>query len=169
ITMAVKNEYDNIKYSDSPAILFDILNKKFTKKFKSVNALFSSIVVDIHLDKNEIVYSSAGHPDQYLIQNNSIIALEKTGRIIGLTDNTIYSEKTLSIQPKDRLFLFSDGIYERFNPDKEEFGEERFRHLLQEKCNLELNRIYSVLEAKINQFCEGKPPDDDISYIAVEF
>lgn len=169
ITMAVKNEYDNIKFTDSPSELLQVLNKKFTNKFKSINALFSAVVVDIDLDKNEIIYSSAGHPAQYLIQDAKIISLEKTGRIIGLSDNSEYKQHSFSFQKGDRLYLFSDGIYERFNSDKEEFGEERFMDLLLEKNSIELSRLYPVIDAKINQFVDGLPPDDDITFITVEF
>ncbi len=126
ITMAIKTIYESLKrgiYSVNELLYY--LNNEFLHSFQNLNQFFTCIIIDVDTNKNKIRYSSAGHLPQFLINGNEITKLEKTGRMIGVTSHTPYTSKEFEFNPNSGLFLFTDGLVEEWNADKEEFGENR--------------------------------------------
>ena len=67
----------------------------------------------LHLDKNQLCYSVAGHlPLPVLTSSGKNRFLEAAGMPVGLFDTAEYSEKTLLLPENFVLTLFSDGILE---------------------------------------------------------
>ncbi len=71
-----------------------------------------------------ITYSSAGHPGPVLVSGDAgqggrsqVQKLEERGMVIGGMPETQYSKATTKIRPHDRLYIFSDGVYEITRPD----------------------------------------------------
>ena len=60
-------------------------------------------------------YSSAGHIAQFLITQNQITKLEKTGRMIAVTAKSEYTSREFELNPNSGLFLFTDGLTEEWN------------------------------------------------------
>ncbi|MCP5511401.1 MAG: cyclic nucleotide-binding domain-containing protein [Leptospiraceae bacterium] len=88
LTMLIKSEYEGLKdLTIPPSEVFNLLNENIYTRYRSLNLIFPGFLVDIHMDKNEIIYSSAGHPEQFIIQNSSIGEMKKTGKIIGFLND----------------------------------------------------------------------------------
>jgi len=66
-----------------------------------------------HRKSRELTYAGAGHPPALLIRAGADIAeeLESTGPFIGI-EGMPYENTKLTLGPKDRIYLFSDGVYE---------------------------------------------------------
>jgi hypothetical protein len=170
ITMVIKAEYESLKYQTrTPKKLLKYLNESFFTKFGSLNTFFSCVLVDIYPEKNRIIYSSAGHPDQ-LIQRKSwdFEMLRRTGKLIGIHKDSEYEEQEVGFEKGDKLFLFTDGIFEEFNSEKEEFGEERIVSILKAHSDKELKELFPNILADLEEFLETKRKQDDISFIGIE-
>ncbi len=80
ITMLIKSELEGTKQlSLSPGQLLKSFNNTFYNKYYSLSFFFSCFVTDIDLKNRKLIYASAGHPEQYLIQEENILSLNKTG------------------------------------------------------------------------------------------
>ncbi|MBE7410483.1 MAG: serine/threonine-protein phosphatase [Leptospiraceae bacterium] len=168
ITMAIKGEYESLKWViQNPEELLEILNREFYMKYRSLNSFFSCILVDIDLQFQTLSYVSAGHPDQVYLQKNQKILLSKTGKLVGMLKNSEYSKKDYSFQKNDRLFLFSDGMYEEFNSEGVVFGEERLHELFLKKENLE-KMPKTIINALHSFLCSSKF-QDDLTLLCIEF
>jgi serine phosphatase RsbU (regulator of sigma subunit) len=124
-------------------------------------------IVDIVAKK--LIYSRAGHPLPVLLKRNgTIILLESPGTFAGIIENAVYESRDIDLDDGDRLFLFTDGIYEALEPNSKEqemLGYDRFVQLLKE-CNcLPFKKILPSLQHQLEHFSY----QDDYTLILVEF
>lgn len=168
--MTIYSEYSNVKNLNiTPGLLLSELGRQYYNRYKTLKSYFSCVVIDIDLEKNEFVYSSAGHPAQVFIQNGEINFLNSSGAILGFREKVVYYDTKLSYSPGDKIVLFSDGLFEVFNIQKEEFGEERIYNLLKSKSNLSSREISEHLISVVKKFRGEKEQMDDITLLSFEF
>lgn len=167
ITMIIKSVYEMVKFqAPTPAVLLDEMNGIFTRLYRSIGTYFTCIVVDIDLHDGTLHYASAGHPVQYLIgDDGDFVALEHTGRLIGLTGDHPYRMQSHPLPRKGKLLLFTDGLYEEYNSSMEEYGEKRLRALLEENRGLGIEEIVGRAHEEIMGFIGGQDLHDDITII----
>lgn len=86
----------------------------------------------LQLSTRLLRFASAGHPGTILVRKNapSVVLGEKTWPT-GFSPNEIYSTNSISLASHDRLYLFSDGIYEVVNAQNEIWGRERLQKALE--------------------------------------
>lgn len=171
ITMAIKAEYEALKNNfSSPKKLLKELNNEFLHKFGTIQSLFSCIVVDVYPEKGKLVYSSAGHPDQILQRKNwSITRLSRTGKIIGIAKDVEFEERELNFENGEKLFLYTDGLYEEFNSAKEEFGEDQLISLIKSYSDHDIDALFEAVKEDIYSFIGSKQMQDDITFLGIEF
>lgn len=169
ITMAIRSEYQAIKrVAENPAEILQILNKTIKKEYYSLNIVFTCCVVDIDINQGKVYFASAGHPDQLLIVDKNPIFLKRTGRIIGMKLDSTYHLQEFSIQPQDRVYLFTDGIVEQKNNEGIEFGESRLIQFLVENHYRELEVTLKELEKEWDNFRGNVQQSDDLTIIGLE-
>jgi len=74
----------------------------------------------LHLPTRRLTYATAGHPAVVLTRPGH--ALQQIGAHtwpIGFGIEEVYSSQEIFLEPGDRLYMFSDGVYEVFSPDGE--------------------------------------------------
>ena len=119
--------------------------------------------------RNEISFVNAGHNPPLLVDAaGRARELGGTGLCLGMFPSVNYGILTMQIQPGEILCLFTDGIVESRNPDKEEFGEKRLIELIHASRNLPVRgMIDKVLEA-VSGFTLHADPADDRTIVAVK-
>jgi sigma-B regulation protein RsbU (phosphoserine phosphatase) len=123
------------------------------------------------LDVENLVfrYVSAGHPGPaHLPAGAGPVLLKTSGLPIGLQDKTSYHEQVLQLGRGDRLYLFSDGIWEAAGADQAAFGPNQLLPALQELLQLPLQEGLDLLLLRVLQFCGAAQLKDDASLLAVE-
>lgn len=169
ITMAIKVAYEFVKQSEKrPGEILEVLNTDFISKFKSLSLFYTCILVDLDLNKGVLRFSSAGHPEQVLLHDSEFHTLQKTGRMIGLSPASIYKDKILKLLPGDRLFLFSDGLFEELNGRKEFYGETRLHNLLKQNVEKNAREIVDLILDDLRVFTDGNNFQDDLTVISIQ-
>ncbi|HOT47411.1 MAG TPA: SpoIIE family protein phosphatase [Spirochaetota bacterium] len=167
-TMLIKGEYDMLKFSCStPLEIIEELNDKFFRHYRQIARYFTSFLADIHTDRKKITYVSSGHPSQYLIRGGAIIELATTGRAIGVTGDTNCTMREADFLAGDRLFFFTDGLYEQFNSRRALFGEEPIKKIIRENIGRPISEIMDEIITAITAHT-GNDLNDDIIMIGVE-
>lgn len=170
MTMSIHSEYQNIKeYPLNPAEVLTILNQHYYHRYYYLNAYFTCILIDINFQEKKIIYASAGHPQQILFSGENICSLLPTGKLMGVLNNITYKEKIIENVEKGRLVLFTDGIFEEFNKDGVELGEENFINILKENKNLALDKFMNICISSMLSFLEKEPRQDDITLITLDW
>jgi phosphoserine phosphatase RsbU/P len=72
-------------------------------------------------------YTNAGHLPGFLISNGSSKHLDKGGMVLGVVEDYVYEEGTVSVPPNALLVEYSDGLVEPENVYGEEFGIRRLQ------------------------------------------
>lgn len=164
VTMAIKGEYENLKSKhESPARLLSELNNSILNKYKTL--YFTAAVCDLDLDKRRIIFASAGHLSQFIINRENVREMPKTGAILGFVRDYEYKNEEYGLNPGDRIFLFSDGIYEQFDSDKVEFGEERFLFSAHENFGFEPQAQAEKIISALMEFLGKDSVQDDITLL----
>ncbi|TGL23985.1 serine/threonine protein phosphatase [Leptospira yanagawae] len=169
ITMAIKGLYDPIKeFELQPNQVLEIFNEEFMDNFVSLNSLLTAMILDINFNEKTIHFASAGHPAAVLLHDGKIELLAKTGRMIGLKKQTHYDLKSTKFQSGDRLFIFTDGVYEAFNSKNEEFGEENLHKFLMATNSLPLGQVEENLLQTLENFQNGSDRQDDLTILGFD-
>lgn len=82
---------------------------------------------EIDLDTGLLTYCNAGHNPPYRVTaDGAVVALEKTpGIALATFPDLPFGEKTVQLDPRDTLVLFTDGVSEAFDANEVMYGEAR--------------------------------------------
>lgn len=152
----------------SPAGVLARLNRDYPIERFGKYITICYLLLDTQSGK--VCYSNSALPLPYLIRaDGRIETLGEGGTIIGLGENSTYDEGEITMEPGDRLFLYTDGIVEYQNTGGEFYGEERFIHKLQADSGETLQMTCANAIQSLMGFGNGHPTKDDLTLLGIEF
>ncbi len=118
----------------------------------------------------ELRWSNAGHPKPLLVRAGSEPrALESTGIPIGMMDIAMYDQKSIQLEPGDKIVLFSDGVSEAANAQGECFDKTRLNEILRAYASAGCAELHAKLVEAVEEFAEGDEQEDDITMLVLEY
>ena len=75
----------------------------------------------------------------------------------------------MTMNPGDVIFIYTDGVTEAMNPEKELYSEDRLMELLTGTNNLFAPELVKEIDASIKVFTRGAEQSDDITMLAMQF
>ena len=118
----------------------------------------------------ELRTSLAAHPAPLLVRaGGAVERLAAGGTVIGLSGALPFEEQVTRLLAGDRLLLHTDGVVELEAPDGRAFGEERLAAFLADRRDQPLQATCDELLAGLSAFAGGRPPRDDMSFLALHF
>ena len=134
--------------------------------------LMTCLVALIDLKQNKLFYANAGHNFPYLYHGESkkLEQLDQlSGFPLGFEPDSTYQEFCTAFHRGDMLLLYTDGIIECRNRHDEEFGYERFEHLLREGATLPPKELRTGLLDNAMNFIESNEFEDDVSIMVASY
>ena len=115
-------------------------------------------------------FISAGHNPAYLFRSatGKIESLSSNSHVLGLFDSASYESGTFHLRKGDILVVYSDGLTDAQNQREEMFGEERLLEIIQREAPSGSQTLERNFLAAIEEFTQGMPQTDDITFIVVE-
>jgi serine phosphatase RsbU (regulator of sigma subunit) len=115
-------------------------------------------------------FISAGHNPAWVFRagTGKIEWLESDQYILGMFDFASYQSKTLQLCKGDILVVYSDGLTDAQNKRDEMFGEKRLLNLIRQEAPQGSHALEQKLLKEIDEFTEGTPQTDDITFVVVE-
>lgn len=151
-----------------PAVLAERLHRLMSLDTQT-NQYFTIVYGILDLETNEFRYVSAGHPGPALqLRDGRVILHESTGTPIGLIDDPTYEEKTIVLEPGDRLWLFTDGLTEARDPSGRELGVEGFTHEMKHQRSMSIDQAVQGMAGRVHRWQNGRPADDDLSILGID-
>jgi serine phosphatase RsbU (regulator of sigma subunit)/anti-sigma regulatory factor (Ser/Thr protein kinase) len=83
-------------------------------------------------DSGRLVFANAGHDLPYRRGESGVEELRATGMPLGLMPGMSYEEKEAVLTPGDSILLYSDGLVEAHNPQRDMFSFKRLAALISE-------------------------------------
>jgi transposase len=74
----------------------------------------------------------------------------------------------VSLEKNDMMIIYTDGITEAMNPEKEQFGETRLVNVIKENSHLTPSEFVEKLNESLAQFTRGAEQNDDITVVAIK-
>ncbi|MEM9101257.1 MAG: fused response regulator/phosphatase [Pseudomonadota bacterium] len=131
---------------------------------------FTMVYGLLDLQKLQFRFVTAGHPGPILVRRGGDSQFFDIASFpIGVVENPEYEDHILQLEPGDRLYMYSDGIYEAKKEEtKEEFGRTRMLNALKAASFLPLNSSIDALLEKTQEWHGQDSFTDDVSVLAIE-
>ncbi len=126
-------------------------------------------VVEIPTGKG--VACNAGHEHPAVRRAGSAFELVKYkhDKPAGFIPDTAYHSREFELRPGDTLMVYTDGVPEANNPQKELFGEERMMETLNRYADAEPEELIRRIYEAVASFENGADQFDDITMLAVKY
>ena len=110
-------------------------------------------------------YTNAGHNPPMLIRKDGRVEELSTvhGLPIGMLPDEQYGGDSVTLEPGDGIFAFTDGVNETENPANDQFGNERLMRVLRNYAAATPDRILTELDQEIISFADGREFADDVT------
>lgn len=124
----------------------------------------------VELSTGKVIAANAGHDDPAILHNGGSFEVirHKHGLVIGAMKGMKYKNYEFNIAPGDKIYLYTDGVTEATNNDKELFTEARMVDALNLYKDKLPTEIISGVHEKINEFVGDAPQFDDITMLCFE-
>jgi serine phosphatase RsbU (regulator of sigma subunit) len=158
------------QFSDSPAKCLVRLNDLLAADNERM--MFVTLFYAI-LDTRDgkLVYANAGHNLPYVLRATGALEAigQSGGMALAIVEGNEYEDHQVTLAPGDRLFMYTDGVTEAFDPQGQMFGEPRLELMLERMRSLAIADIPERVIFEVNDFEAGGPQTDDITCLTASF
>lgn len=161
-----------VKYGQTPVRFITQLNSELFGRMSSyfitgIYGLFTR-----HKKTREYVfsYTNGGHPGPIVARKNGDVSLFMgKSTLIGISDDISFDSTTIRLSQGDRLYLYTDGIPETANRDKDMIGyDEMLLDLFRTTGSEPISEKLDAIMKRICEFREGADMTDDNLIIGFE-
>jgi len=122
----------------------------------------TAFLAELAAESGKIRYANAGHnPGLLLRASGEVEELVRTGIPLGLLRTSEYTASEVSLQPGDRVVLYTDGITEATNPADEEYGLQRLIDACQRAGGEDVESLAVAIDEDLSSFVSGQAYADD--------
>jgi sigma-B regulation protein RsbU (phosphoserine phosphatase) len=116
-----------------------------------------------------LTYCNAGHnPPLLRRKDGSIERLQPTGAAIGLIEQFSFEQADTTLRIGDRVVMYTDGVVDSSNEQKEFFGEDRLIDLITISPHLSVSELISSIRDSLQHHANNKTPTDDTTIITMD-
>lgn len=166
--IVMKRTQTNDYYIFSPAEVISNLNKRMTEQKLSGQQFATCCYCLLNTETLVLTCARAGHPYPILIrQGQSPQQIETRGALLGIFEQTDYHERTIQLQPGDKLLMYSDGT-EPYLADFDEKKGFSLKEKFSDINSLKLDQILAKIEKAIENEKIMQAEFDDITVLGLE-
>jgi sigma-B regulation protein RsbU (phosphoserine phosphatase) len=159
----------NSRLKEPGKIAHETNNKLYTvNQHQFFLTLFCGVV---NIKSGVLKYTNAAHTSALLLKTDGQVSelVHAHGMPLGLYPNKKFEESEVQLEPGDSIILYTDGVTELQNSNKEHFGIDRFTKLLQQSFSLSPRKMIGEVEKNMENFKDGVNQTDDITILALQF
>jgi len=111
---------------------------------------------------------NAGFPRPVLVRDGRVEELQVEGLPLGMFPDVTHETLELQLRPGDLVVVFSDGIYEPIDQNREEFGARKLRALLVQNAALSAQEIADELLRSTELYVRDAEDSDDRTIVVLK-
>ena len=125
----------------------------------------------LDITTGQVKFANAGHNPPLLKRANGSFEYLKTraGFVLAGMEGIRYRVGELTLNPGDRLFLYTDGVPEATNAANKLYGEDRLLSFMNQNASMEAAKLLPALKANIDEFVGEAPQFDDITMLMLDY
>lgn len=155
---------------DSPGRLLMQVNEVLSAEMP-MDMFVTCLLAVLDPRNGHLRYANAGHNPPYLNTSQGVVELRASGIPLGLFPDLDYEEKEVYLEDGDRLLIYSDGLVEAHNPEREMYGFPRLREEIEAisaALRLPGDAVIQRLMQSLSDFTgPGWEQEDDITLVTV--
>jgi sigma-B regulation protein RsbU (phosphoserine phosphatase) len=156
--------------SGDPAAAMELVNRMLCED-NPLCMFVTMFILVIDFTTGEALTVNGGHnPPLYAPPGEQYRFMELAGSPpLGLIETASYKMGTLALVPGSRLYLYTDGVNEAVNSEKEEWGNEAFLAEANRQRGAAPGDLDRAIREAIRRHSGGAEQSDDITTIAIAF
>lgn len=163
-TISKMSLFNNSKKEVPPHVLIAAINSDLFKNIQT-NHYLTCFLGIFDLEQHTLTFSRAGHPVPVVIRKDGTVhQLNSKGTFAGVIEDAAFDELTFNYQQGDRLYLFTDGIYEIQRENETYYGYDNFIKMLAEVNRLPFDEIIPAIKERFSQYTYN----DDYTLLVIE-
>lgn len=122
--------------------------------------------------RRSVSYARAGHTPIIRRSRSEVDALVPTGVALGLCSRELFAELlqeyTVEYEPGETFLLYSDGVSEAMNSERQEFGEGRLHDVIANVSDPNASMLRDRILTQVESFRDGAEQNDDVTIVVVQ-
>ena len=123
-----------------------------------------------HRPSHSLRYASAAHPPAFMITGNShgqaeLLELSTGNMAIGFMEDSVFKEATLNLNKFNKLYVYSDGVYEIEKTDGEMVTLLEYTDIIRKLADFKKPQVDEVLATMRQLQANDGPFEDDFSFV----
>lgn len=160
-----------LEFEASPRDVLTLVNRSLSADLaQDMFVTLSSIRLDP--GSNHACVARAGHePAMILRRSGEIEQIAPRGAALGLLDvarfQEIIEETEFVLEANETLVLYTDGVTESQNTDREDFGYDRLAEVLRGHASSSARDLHNAIIEAVKDYSRGMPQLDDITLVVL--
>ncbi|MDR2578837.1 MAG: SpoIIE family protein phosphatase [Chitinispirillales bacterium] len=160
---------NNAQSGKSPSEVFKTVNNMLCEN-NDTGMFVTAFMGYLEIKTGKFTFVNAGHNPPVLRSGENCGFLKiNPGLILAGMEGVSFKESEIILQKGDELFLYTDGITEAMNGEKELFGNRRLFEVMNECFDLQLKEFVASIKNEVDRFAAGEEQADDITMLALRF
>jgi serine phosphatase RsbU (regulator of sigma subunit)/anti-sigma regulatory factor (Ser/Thr protein kinase) len=149
----------------SPAAVLERVNAMLCTDIPA-HMFVTCLVLVFDRDTGEVLLANAGHNLPFVRGRGGVRELRATGMPLGLMPESTYDEIRAVLDPGEVLLLYSDGITEQHNDEREMFGLDRTQALVNGASSG--RALVDSCVSALERFSGTREQEDDVTLVTLE-
>jgi serine phosphatase RsbU (regulator of sigma subunit) len=129
----------------------------------------STLLLQIDLNTGEVRIIDAGSPRLWRVRGEGVERVELEAQLpLGMADGTDYDEQHFQLEPGERLFVLTDGIYDAVLADRN-YSTTSLRRAMRTSLRLPPAEAVRALLSDLRAFLQDSELDDDAVAVCVDW
>ena len=156
---------------ESPSFIIRALNEEICRNNDS-NMFVTFFVGILDLYTGKVRYCNAGHDKPFFLSSSASVMPVKSNLPLGVFPGTEYEEESLVLSTGNGLFLYTDGLTEAKDNDRNAFGRSRVEEVLNSGLStkgMTPQQQVNALSGAAHRFAGTAPQSDDLTMLLIKY
>lgn len=156
-------------HTNDPSEIASAINQEVSRNNES-NMFCTLFIGVLDLPTGTLHFCNAGHNPPVSVVNGKAEFMPTEFYIpVGLYDDFEYHTEKRQMQPHEILILYSDGVTEAENPEKELYGDDRTIETITKASDLNMKDLAEALTQDIKSFVKDAHQSDDMTLFCLRY
>ncbi len=149
--------------------IMSLLNKMLTRN-NQTEMFVTMFIGVIDTQTGELAYCNAGHTAPFIFSDNGCSQLPMLPKLpLGLFDGVTYVEQKYTMKENQKILLYTDGLTEAENEQREQLGKQRVKEILDGMDDKTSHETIMEIRRQLKTFVGNAEQSDDLTLFAISY
>ncbi len=130
------------------------------------NMFVTMFIGCVDLKTGHLDYCNCGHNAPLI--DGQFLKLQYTNCPIGILEEAEFHGESIDDIHGRQILIYTDGLNEAENPQKQLFGDERLQELMEKALSLNSEQVIDMLKEAVERHRNGAVPNDDLTLLCLK-